>query len=149
VAGEGQCDVSAVPKSHLREAIGAKQLTHMKMIAQSEGECQFELSVFESLKLNVKGTLGTALFRPLAATSTCRSTGAGCGGKHYGRGRELRLFVGRDQAGAVVGLLPMFVETLWLGPLRLRWAKIVGCDFLPSALSPVLARTMRRRCCGR
>jgi CelD/BcsL family acetyltransferase involved in cellulose biosynthesis len=58
--------------------------------------------------------------------------------EQYGEGRELRLFIGRDGKGAVVGLLPMFVETLWLGPVRLRWAKIVGCDFLPGVVSPVL-----------
>ena len=58
--------------------------------------------------------------------------------EHYGKGRELRLFVGRDNSGSVIGLLPMFVETVWLGPVRLRWAKIIGCDFLPSVLSPVL-----------
>jgi CelD/BcsL family acetyltransferase involved in cellulose biosynthesis len=59
--------------------------------------------------------------------------------EHYGKGRELRLFVGRNAGGEIVGLLPMFVETLWLGPVRLRWAKIVGCDFLPSVLSPVFS----------
>jgi len=59
--------------------------------------------------------------------------------QHYGKGRKLRLFVGRDSAGALVGLLPMFVEKLWLGPLPMRWAKIVGCDFLPAVLAPVIA----------
>lgn len=59
--------------------------------------------------------------------------------EHYHSGRVLRVFVGRDGAGSLVGLLPMFVETIWLGPVRLRWAKFVGCDFLPSVLSPVLA----------
>ncbi len=46
----------------------------------------------------------------------------------YGRGRQLRVFEYRCN-GALVGLLPMFVETLWVGPCWLKIAKIVGSDF--------------------
>jgi CelD/BcsL family acetyltransferase involved in cellulose biosynthesis len=48
--------------------------------------------------------------------------------QHYGRGRTLRLLVFR-QGDGLIGLAPMFVETIWRGPLRLRIAKPVGADF--------------------
>ncbi len=45
---------------------------------------------------------------------------------HYGRGRELRIFV-FEAGGEVVGVVPMFRERLWMcGGLRI--AKVVGCD---------------------
>jgi CelD/BcsL family acetyltransferase involved in cellulose biosynthesis len=46
---------------------------------------------------------------------------------HYGRGRELRIFV-FHAGGELVGVVPMFRERLWTcGGLRI--AKLVGCDF--------------------
>jgi CelD/BcsL family acetyltransferase involved in cellulose biosynthesis len=46
---------------------------------------------------------------------------------HYGRGRELRIFVFHT-GGELVGVVPMFRERLWsCGGLRI--AKLVGCDF--------------------
>jgi CelD/BcsL family acetyltransferase involved in cellulose biosynthesis len=47
---------------------------------------------------------------------------------HYGAGRQLHLllcFLGEE----LVGLVPAFIETLWLGPARIRVAKLVGADF--------------------
>jgi len=48
--------------------------------------------------------------------------------RHYGRGRRLRIFQFR-QAGRLVGLAPMFVETVRIGPVAIRLAKRVGADF--------------------
>ena len=48
--------------------------------------------------------------------------------RHYGGKRELRLYVLR--AGSrLVGLAPMFIERVWLGPIALKIAKRVGADF--------------------
>ena len=48
--------------------------------------------------------------------------------RHYGKGRSLRLFVFRQQ-GRLVGLAPMFIESIWLGPVMIRLAKRVCSDF--------------------
>jgi len=50
--------------------------------------------------------------------------------KYYGKGRKLLILVFRCQ-GKVVGLLPVFHERIWLGPLSSRVVKIVGTDFTP------------------
>lgn len=47
--------------------------------------------------------------------------------KHYGGKRRLRIFVVRE-GDRLVGLVPMFVDTVWLGPVWLRLAKRVGSD---------------------
>jgi CelD/BcsL family acetyltransferase involved in cellulose biosynthesis len=48
--------------------------------------------------------------------------------RHYGQGRNLRLFVFR-QENRLVGLAPMFIERIWLGPVTIRIAKRVSSDF--------------------
>jgi CelD/BcsL family acetyltransferase involved in cellulose biosynthesis len=48
--------------------------------------------------------------------------------RHYGQRRQLRLFVFRAGNG-VVGIAPMFIEHVWLGPVGLKMAKRVGADF--------------------
>jgi len=48
--------------------------------------------------------------------------------KYYGRGRDLKIFVFRDNAN-LVGIIPLFFEKLWLGPVFVRAGKIVGSDF--------------------
>ena len=69
---------------------------------------------------------------------------------YYGERRELNLllcFSGEE----LVGLVPAFVETLWLGPARLRVAKLVGADYtlnlcnlpvLGDFLPPVVSRAV-------
>jgi CelD/BcsL family acetyltransferase involved in cellulose biosynthesis len=58
--------------------------------------------------------------------------------RHYGSGRELRLFVFR-KGSKLVGLAPMFIERIWLGPVNVRIAKRVGSDFVPAVFSlPIL-----------
>ena len=54
--------------------------------------------------------------------------------KHYGKARKLLILVFRCQ-GELVGILPVFYERIWLGPLLGRVVKIVGTDFTPIALS--------------
>ena len=48
--------------------------------------------------------------------------------KHYGTNRHLRLFVFRQRT-QLVGLVPMFIERIWLGPIAIRIAKRVSSDF--------------------
>ena len=48
--------------------------------------------------------------------------------KHYELGRKLRIFVFRDGED-LVGIIPMFVDCVWLGPVWLRIAKIIGSDY--------------------
>jgi CelD/BcsL family acetyltransferase involved in cellulose biosynthesis len=55
----------------------------------------------------------------------------------YGDRRSPRLFVFRAD-GAIVGLLPMFVETVRLGPAWIRRASLVGSDSTPVVLDPPL-----------
>jgi hypothetical protein len=71
--------------------------------------------------------------------------------RHYGARRQLHLllyFSGEE----LVGVVPAFAETLWLGPVRLRVAKLVGADFSlhlcnlpvdPDALPSVVSSTIR------
>jgi hypothetical protein len=54
--------------------------------------------------------------------------------KYYGEGRHLKIFIFRLD-GNLVGILPMFMEKIWLGPLCVRIIKIVGTDFTPITIS--------------
>lgn len=60
--------------------------------------------------------------------------------KFYGAGRELRIYVYRV-AGRIVGILPMFHERVWLGPVGLRLAKLVGADFSLQMCTPAIDAT--------
>jgi CelD/BcsL family acetyltransferase involved in cellulose biosynthesis len=55
--------------------------------------------------------------------------------RHYGSGRELRLFVVRD-GERLAGVLPFFVDTLGLAFGRARVAKLVGSDFTNAMVDP-------------
>jgi CelD/BcsL family acetyltransferase involved in cellulose biosynthesis len=48
--------------------------------------------------------------------------------RHYGRNRRLRLYIFRN-GPRLVGLAPMFVERVRLGPIITKMAKRVGSDF--------------------
>ncbi|MHC4749396.1 MAG: GNAT family N-acetyltransferase [Planctomycetota bacterium] len=48
--------------------------------------------------------------------------------KYYGKNRKLRIFVFRSN-NELVGIIPLFLERLWLGPVFVRTVKIVGSDF--------------------
>lgn len=57
--------------------------------------------------------------------------------KYYGDNRILRVFVFRHN-NSIVGLIPLFFETIWLGPLYAKVAKIVGSDFtMPQFSLPI------------
>ena len=71
--------------------------------------------------------------------------------KYYGTNRRLQLllFFSSDK---LVGLIPAFVETLWLGVARIRAAKLIGSDFslqfcnlpiAPNVLDEVVPQTVR------
>ncbi len=46
----------------------------------------------------------------------------------YGKNRHLKIFLFK-RSGKLVGVMPLFVETIWLGPVWVRMAKMVGSDF--------------------
>lgn len=48
--------------------------------------------------------------------------------RYYGKNRDLRIYVFR-YGNKLVGIIPLFFETLQLGPIFVRVAKIVGSDF--------------------
>ena len=58
--------------------------------------------------------------------------------KYYGENRDLALFVFRNNK-SLVGIVPLFFERIWLGPVFLNVAKIVGADFGLTAVSLSLA----------
>lgn len=57
--------------------------------------------------------------------------------KYYGKNRDLRVFVFRS-GSEWVGLLPLFIEKIWLGPLPVKMVKFVGSDFTLSHFSPAI-----------
>jgi len=60
--------------------------------------------------------------------------------KYYGTGRDLRVLVFRKE-GELVGLVPLFLETIWLACIRVRAAKLVGSDHSMSTFSlPIISR---------
>jgi CelD/BcsL family acetyltransferase involved in cellulose biosynthesis len=55
--------------------------------------------------------------------------------RHYGQGRQLRVFL--FHAGSeLVGIVPLVVERLWVGPLSIRLARLLGTDCTPVVLHP-------------
>jgi CelD/BcsL family acetyltransferase involved in cellulose biosynthesis len=55
--------------------------------------------------------------------------------RYYGRGRQLSILSFR-QDNKLVGLVPLLVERLWMGPVPIRLAKMLGSDFTTVVLSP-------------
>ena len=54
--------------------------------------------------------------------------------KYYGKNRVLRVFVFRSN-NKLIGIIPLFFEKIWLGPVFVRVAKIVGTDFTITTVS--------------
>lgn len=55
--------------------------------------------------------------------------------RHYAHGRELRVFL--FHAGSqLVGIVPLAIERLWLGPLPIRLARLLGSDWTLAVLHP-------------
>ena len=48
--------------------------------------------------------------------------------KYYGKNRQLKVFIFRSN-NKLMGIIPLFFEKIWLGPLYVRVLKIVGSDF--------------------
>lgn len=55
--------------------------------------------------------------------------------QHYGTNRELQIFLFRE-GQRLVAVLPVFLERMWLGPVWLRVAKLVGADFALTLCNP-------------
>jgi CelD/BcsL family acetyltransferase involved in cellulose biosynthesis len=53
----------------------------------------------------------------------------------YGRSAALRLFV-FSAGGRIVAILPLYIDTIGWGPLRLRVARLVGANIPPKVFSP-------------
>jgi CelD/BcsL family acetyltransferase involved in cellulose biosynthesis len=54
--------------------------------------------------------------------------------KFYGKKRRLAIFVFREQNN-ICAILPLFFETIWLGPISVRAIRIVGADYMPVTVS--------------
>lgn len=54
--------------------------------------------------------------------------------KYYSFNRTLNIYIFRDGSN-IVGILPLFRETLWLGLIHLNAVKIVGSDFILAQFS--------------
>lgn len=55
--------------------------------------------------------------------------------QYYGKERKLIIRIYRD-GQRIVAILPLFIETVWLGPIWLRIVKIVGSDYTMAMLNP-------------
>ena len=55
----------------------------------------------------------------------------------YGKKRLLRIAIFYQQQ-KIVALFPVFIETIWLGPVCLKLAKIIGTDFTMNIVSPTV-----------
>ena len=54
--------------------------------------------------------------------------------KFYGKKRRLGIFVFREEK-TICAILPLFLETTWLGPISVRAIRIVGADYMPVTVS--------------
>jgi CelD/BcsL family acetyltransferase involved in cellulose biosynthesis len=59
----------------------------------------------------------------------------------YGNHAELRLFV-FSAAETVVAVVPIYIDTLGLGPLRLRVARLVGANIPPKVFTPAIPQSI-------
>lgn len=53
--------------------------------------------------------------------------------KYYGKNRQLKIYVFREN-DRIAGIMPLFVEKIWLGPVFIRAIKFLGSDFRLSQL---------------
>ena len=54
---------------------------------------------------------------------------------YYGKKRSLRIYL-FHQDNRLVGVIPIFYETQWIGPVWLKMAKMLGSDFTISMMNP-------------
>ncbi|MDB6169029.1 MAG: hypothetical protein JWM88_1893 [Verrucomicrobia bacterium] len=57
--------------------------------------------------------------------------------EHYGNGRTLRIFV-FESGEQLVGVVPIYIETIGIWPARIRLARLVGANIPPQAFDPPL-----------
>jgi CelD/BcsL family acetyltransferase involved in cellulose biosynthesis len=55
----------------------------------------------------------------------------------YGAGKELRIFL-FSSASKIVGILPLYIDSLGWGPLRFRVARLVGANIPPKVFDPAI-----------
>ncbi len=53
----------------------------------------------------------------------------------YGRGKELRIFI-FSAAGRVVGILPLYIDSIGFRPVRFKVARLVGANIPPKVFDP-------------
>ena len=58
----------------------------------------------------------------------------------YGAGKELRVFL-FTLGDKVVGILPLYIDSLGWGPLRIRVARLVGANIPPKVFDPAIDET--------
>src|ERR1035437_1242609 len=62
----------------------------------------------------------------------------------YGAGRALRIFL-FSSADKVVGILPLYIDSLGWGPLRFRVARLVGANIPPKVFDPAIDETFAEK----
>jgi CelD/BcsL family acetyltransferase involved in cellulose biosynthesis len=62
----------------------------------------------------------------------------------YGAGKELRIFL-FTSADKVVGILPLYIDSLGWSPLRFRVARLVGANIPPKVFDPAIDETFAER----
>jgi CelD/BcsL family acetyltransferase involved in cellulose biosynthesis len=55
--------------------------------------------------------------------------------KYYGDGKQLMIFISY-QEDKIIGILPMYIESLGFFPLKLRVARLIGSNIPPKVLDP-------------
>lgn len=54
--------------------------------------------------------------------------------KYYGPKRELAIFIFRNSS-KICGIVPLFREKIWIGPISIAVIKMVGSDFIPATFT--------------
>ena len=68
--------------------------------------------------------------------------------RHYGKGRELRVFA-FHRGAKLVAIVPMFIDRLGLMAFGARIAKVVGCDFTLAIVNPAVELDAAEEVCGK
>src|SRR5665811_780501 len=53
--------------------------------------------------------------------------------KYYGKDRHLKIYI-FHLSDRIIGILPVFMEKIWLGPFNIKIVKIVCTDFMPTTI---------------
>ncbi len=101
-------------------------------------ECDLQVKVYNNFnQLQIMQSTWDALVQALGGEIFLTYDWCRLWWKYYGKGRDLRVFV-FHKCGDLVGIIPLFIEKIWLGPVYARAIKIVGSDFtIPQFSMPV------------